>query len=210
MEVPGIAPGSAKPSPLVSTCVFEDLVSPAAGLLDGPPSASHSRLSPSRPRSQWPAAKASPNYRRSPYRLGQAARGTGCVSYAAKAKLSLAVVFFPGVSRGSGKPRHATSGSENASNLFHPLVINQQQHTAREGCRSSPRHYQTLIQLPGSVNPLARRGRRPLPLTAFRYNEYTACSRSFTYYRAAATRVRRPGDDRDATARFLHPRGGQP
>jgi len=37
MEVPGIAPGSARPSPSVSTCVFEDRVSPAAGLLDGPP-----------------------------------------------------------------------------------------------------------------------------------------------------------------------------
>ena len=94
MEVPGIAPGSANPSPLVSTCVFEDRISPATRLLDGLPSASHSRLSPSRLRSLWPAAGTSPNYRRSPNRLGRAARRTGYVSYAAKAKLSLAVVFF--------------------------------------------------------------------------------------------------------------------
>ena len=94
MEVPGIAPGSAEPSPSVSTCVFEDQISPTVGLLNGPLSASHSRLSPSRQRSLRPATETSPNYRRSPDRLGRAAWGTGHVSYAAKAKLSLAVVFF--------------------------------------------------------------------------------------------------------------------
>lgn len=139
MEVPGIAPGSANPSPLVSTCVFKDQISPPTRLLDGLSSASHWWLSPSRLRSPWPAAETSPNYRRSLNRLGRAARGTGYVSYAAKAKLSLAVVFLPGVSRGSGKPRHATSGSENASNLFHPLIVNQQRLSAHKGCRSSPR-----------------------------------------------------------------------
>jgi len=41
MEVPGIAPGSAHTSSLASTCVFEDLVSPDAGLLGGPRPASH-------------------------------------------------------------------------------------------------------------------------------------------------------------------------
>lgn len=177
MEVPGIAPGSTKSSPSVSTCVFEDSLSPATRLLDSLPSASHSWLSPSRLRSLRPAAETSPNYRRSPNRLGRAARGTGYVSYAAKAKLSLAVVFFPGVSRGSGKPRHATSGSENASNLFHPLFFNQQRLSAHEGCRSSPRTYVTLIRPSGSVNPSATgRADRRRPLTAFRGTEYTACS----------------------------------
>ena len=138
MEVPGIAPGSANPSPLVSTCVFKDQISPATRLLDGLSSASHWRLSPSRLRSPWLAAETSPNYRRSLSRLGRAAQGTGYVSYAAKAKLSLAIVFFPGVSRGSGIPRHATSGSENASNLFHPLIFNKQRLSAHKGYRSSP------------------------------------------------------------------------
>lgn len=157
MEVPGIAPGSANPSPLVSTCVFKDQISPATRLLDGLSSASHWWLSPSRLRSPWLAAETSPNYRRSLNRLGRAAQGTGYVSYAAKAKLSLAVVFFPGVSRGSGIPRHATSGSENASNLFHPLIFNQQRLSAHKGCRSSPRRYVTLIRASGSVNPRHRR-----------------------------------------------------
>ena len=157
MEVPGIAPGSASPSPLVSTCVFKDHISPATRLLDGLSSASHWWLSPSRLRSPWLAAETSPNYRRSLNRLGRAAQGTGYVSYAAKAKLSLAVVFFPGVSRGSGIPRHATSGSENASNLFHPLIFNQRCLTAHKGCRSSPRLYVTLIRPSGSVNPRGRR-----------------------------------------------------
>ena len=120
MEVPGIAPGSANPSPSVSTCVSEDLISMKAGLLDGPQSSSRTWLAPSRLRNQRPASETSPNYRRSKVRLGRAVQGTGHASYAARAKLSLAIVCFPGVSRGAGKPRHATSGSENASNLIHP------------------------------------------------------------------------------------------
>lgn len=71
MEVPGIAPGSAKPSPSVSTCVFEDFVSPTAGLLDGPWSTSHVRLAPSRPGDPRRVAWTSPNYRRSKDHLGQ-------------------------------------------------------------------------------------------------------------------------------------------
>jgi hypothetical protein len=171
MEVPGIAPGSAKPSPLVSTCVFKDHILPATRLLDGLSSASHSRLSPSRPHSQWPAVETSPNYRRSPCRLGRAARGTGYVSYAAKAKLSLAIVFFPGVSRGSGKPRHATSGSENASNLVHPPHFQSAAPERTRGLPKQPSHT-CDTNLPFWFRQSIRFVRRQ-PLTAFRQTEYT-------------------------------------
>ncbi len=180
MEVPGIAPGSAEPSPSVSTCVFEDQISPTVGLLNGPLSASHSRLSPSRQRSLRPATETSPNYRRSPDRLGRAAWGTGHVSYAAKAKLSLAVVFFPGVSRGSGKPRHATSGSENASNLFHPLVINQQRLSAPGGRKKRPpRLFDTKPAAGFRQSPSADGKKGRIAFAAFRGTQYTPRSRTF-------------------------------
>ena len=95
MEVPGIAPGSANPSPLVSTCVFKDQISPATRLLDGLSSASHWWLSPSRLRSPWLAAETSPNYRRSLNRLGRAAQGTGYVVTQPKPSCRWQLCFFP-------------------------------------------------------------------------------------------------------------------
>jgi len=173
MEVPGIAPGSAKPSPSVSTCVFEDRVSPTARLLGGPSSASHCRLSPSRLFSPRHAAETSPNYRRSLRRLGRATQGTGSVSYAAKAKLSLAVVLFPGVSRGAGRPRHATSGSENASNLVHPPHCQSTLALRCEGHDGAPRRRETLKRLSRSVNRLRRHARPGRPLTSPAYRIYS-------------------------------------
>lgn len=179
MEVPGIAPGSANPSPLVSTCVFKDQISPPTRLLDGLSSASHWWLSPSRLRSPWPAAETSPNYRRSLNRLGRAARGTGYVSYAAKAKLSLAVVFLPGVSRGSGKPRHATSGSENASNLFHPLVINQRRLSAHGRRKKRPPRISDTKPAAGfRQSPSVDWKEGPTAFAAVRGTQYTPRSRS--------------------------------
>jgi hypothetical protein len=171
MEVPGIAPGSANPSPSVSTCVFEDPVSMKAGLLDGPQSSSRTWLAPSRLRNQRPVSETSPNYRRSRGRLGRAVQGTGHASYAARAKLSLAIVFFPGVSRGSGKPRHATSGSENASNLVHPPHFQSAAPERTRGLPKQPsRTYDTNL---ASWFRQSIRFVRRQPLTAFRQTEYT-------------------------------------
>lgn len=67
---------------------------------------------------------------------GRAIRRTGYVSYAARAKLSLAFVSSPEFYEVPG-PRHANAVSANASNLFHPRVFKQP--VVRRDRRSGPR-----------------------------------------------------------------------
>lgn len=171
MEVPGIAPGSANPSPLVSTCVFKDQISPATRLLDGLSSASHWWLSPSRLRSPWLAAETSPNYRRSLNRLGRAAQGTGYVSYAAKAKLSLAVVFF---SRCFTRFRDTSARYLRIRKRVESISPPHFQSATSERTQGLPEQPSPICDTNPSIR--FRQSTPPkslLPLTAFRQTEYT-------------------------------------